>query len=238
MGSEFGILAGTAATIGLVHTATGPDHYLPFIALGRARNWNLAKTLTITAVCGLGHVLGSAALGLIGIGLGLAVGKLNVIEGIRGDLATWGLISFGLLYGVWGLRKAWGHRPHSHAHVHADGTTHHHHHSHQHSHAHPHLDENSARSATPWALFVIFVLGPCEPLIPILMYPAANNSVMSLVGVTAVFALVTVTTMVLMVLAAERGIKLIDSRRLERYSHALAGFAIMGSGLMIRIMGT
>lgn len=25
------LLAGTAATVGIVHTALGPDHYLPFI---------------------------------------------------------------------------------------------------------------------------------------------------------------------------------------------------------------
>ncbi len=89
MGSELGILAATAATVGFVHTLTGPDHYLPFIVLGRARNWSLGRTLGVTALCGIGHVLGSVALGLIGIGLGLAVGQLNIIEGIRGDIASW-----------------------------------------------------------------------------------------------------------------------------------------------------
>ncbi len=237
MGSEFGILAGTAATIGFVHTITGPDHYLPFVALGRARNWSLGKTLTITTLCGIGHVLGSAALGAVGVGLGLAVGRLDIIEGFRGDLAAWGLISFGLLYGIWGLRKAWVQRPHSHAHVHADGTSHHHVHSHKDTHAHPHVDERSIRSITPWALFVIFVLGPCEPLVPILMYPAAGNSFMSLVGVTAIFAVVTVATMLIMVVLAERGIRLFPTLGLARYAHALAGFTIMGSGLAIRWLG-
>ena len=237
MGTEFGILAATAASIGFVHTITGPDHYLPFIVIGRARNWSLSKTLGITALCGLGHVLGSVVLGFIGIGLGLAVGRLNVIEGVRGDLAAWLLISFGLVYCVWGLRKALRHDPHSHSHTHADGTVHHHHHSHHSDHSHPHVDEKSARSATPWALFVIFVLGPCEPLIPILMYPAANNSLAGLVGVAAIFSVVTIATMLTMVLLAERGIRLMPTRKLERYAHALAGLAIMGSGLAIQFLG-
>ncbi len=36
MGPDIGVLAATAASIGFVHTITGPDHYLPFIAIGRA----------------------------------------------------------------------------------------------------------------------------------------------------------------------------------------------------------
>jgi len=238
MGSELGILAATAATIGFVHTLTGPDHYLPFIVLGKARNWSLGRTLTVTALCGIGHVLGSVVLGLVGIGLGLAVGRLNIIEGLRGDIAAWLLISFGLVYGVWGLRQAWRDRPHTHVHRHSDGTDHTHHHSHRHEHSHVHDQvDGSRRSLTPWALFIIFVLGPCEPLIPILMYPAATSSFGGLVLVTVIFAAVTLATMLLLVTLAQRGIQLIPLRRIERYTHALAGAAILGSGLAIRFLG-
>jgi len=237
VGSELGILAVTAATIGFVHTVTGPDHYLPFIVIGRSRQWRLKRTLTITALCGVGHVLGSVVLGLLGIGLGVAVGQLNVIEGIRGDLAAWLLISFGLVYAVWGLRKTLRDRPHVHRHGHADGTTHEHHHSHHHEHAHVHEVPNAKRSLTPWALFVIFVLGPCEPLVPILMYPAAKSSLGGLVLVSGVFAVITVATMVLMVLLAERGVRLIPLGRAERFTHFIAGLAILGSGLAIQYLG-
>ena len=48
------ILAGTAALIGLGHTLAGPDHYLPFIVMGKARQWSLGKTMWITFLCGLG----------------------------------------------------------------------------------------------------------------------------------------------------------------------------------------
>ena len=106
LGSELGILAVTAGSIGFVHTVTGPDHYLPFIVVGRARSWSLARALGVTAICGVGHVVWSVVLGLVGIGLGLAVGRLEVIEGVRGDIAAWLLISFGLVYTIWGLRQA------------------------------------------------------------------------------------------------------------------------------------
>jgi len=238
MGSELGILAATAATIGFVHTVTGPDHYLPFIVIGKARNWSLRRTLSVTSLCGVGHVLGSVALGLVGIGLGMAVGKLNIIEGVRGDIAAWLLISFGLIYAAWGLRKAIRNQPHTHPHAHADGSAHIHNHTHHHEHSHVHDQEvESQRSLTPWALFVIFVLGPCEPLIPILMYPAATNSIWGLTLVTLIFSVVTIATMVLMVYLAVRGIRLLPIRRIERFTHAIAGVTILGSGLAIRFLG-
>jgi len=238
MGSELGILAATAATIGFVHTVTGPDHYLPFIVIGKARNWSLGRTLGVTTLCGIGHVLGSVVLGLVGIGLGVAVGQLNIIEGVRGDIAAWLLISFGLIYAVWGLRKAMRDKPHTHVHQHSDGSAHTHHHSHHHEHSHVH-DEGSGshRNLTPWALFIIFVLGPCEPLIPILMYPAATSSFWGLLLVAGIFAVVTIATMLLMVFLAQKGVRLIPMQRIERYTHAIAGVAILGSGLAIRFLG-
>jgi hypothetical protein len=76
---------------------------------------------------------------------------------------------------VWGLRRAWRSRPHAHGHAHGADDRHEHRHTHDDEHAHVHEAERT-RSLTPWVLFTIFVFGPCEPLIPILMYPAAAES--------------------------------------------------------------
>ena len=38
-------LAATAAMIGVVHTLTGPDHYVPFVAMSRVGGWSLLRTL-------------------------------------------------------------------------------------------------------------------------------------------------------------------------------------------------
>ena len=98
MSNEISLLAGTAATIGLVHTIFGPDHYLPFIVLAKSRQWNIFRTLTITFICGLGHVLSSVVLGFIGLVIGVAVFKLETIESFRGEIAGWLLIIFGFTY--------------------------------------------------------------------------------------------------------------------------------------------
>ena len=62
----------TAASIGFLHTLLGPDHYLPFIAMSRARQWSPARTALVTVLCGVGHVAGSVLPGVIGIALGPA----------------------------------------------------------------------------------------------------------------------------------------------------------------------
>ena len=59
-------LTGAAAAIAFTHTITGPDHYLPFIVMSKARKWSLWKTSWITFLCGLGHVLSSVVIGEIG----------------------------------------------------------------------------------------------------------------------------------------------------------------------------
>ncbi len=227
---------GTAATIGVMHTLLGPDHYLPFVAMAKARDWSKTRTVTITVLCGAGHVFGSVVIGMLGVALGWAVGSMEVFEALRGELAAWALIGFGLAYGTWGVWRAIKRRPHTHRHVHADGTVHSHPHSHEDNHAHVH-DQEDRTNITPWILFTIFVLGPCEPLIPLLMIPAAEHSWWGLLMVAGVFGIATIVTMTTMALALIWGLDFIPFRGLERWSHALAGLAIFLSGAAIRWLG-
>jgi nickel/cobalt exporter len=229
------ILCGTAASIGLIHTALGPDHYLPFIMMGRARRWSMAKTAWITFLCGLGHVLSSVVLGLVGVLVGTQVMKLEAFEAFRGSIAAWLLIGFGFAYFVWGLRRAILNRSHRHVHSHGDTDKHEHEHTHISDHAHVH-DEKKA-NVTPWILFTIFVFGPCEPLIPLLMYPAAESSVLGSVLIAAVFSVVTVGTMLTIVMFSSWGVSFARLGWLERYTHAAAGATICVSGLAIQFLG-
>ena len=241
---ELVVLITTAASIGFLHTLLGPDHYLPFIVMAKARGWSKTKALTITSLCGLGHVAGSLALGAVGIAFGLTVGNLEAVEAVRGDWAAWALIAFGMTYLAWGLKKAFKDRPHVHAHAHCDGAgdvqQHQHTHTHHGSHAHVHTapaPEKMKASLTPWALFIVFVLGPCEPLIPILMYPAAQQSWLGVIGVAAIFGTATLITMTTVVAIALLGLKQFSFASLARFSHALAGGAVAASGGAIVFLG-
>ena len=193
------------------------------------------KTALITVLCGMGHVLSSVLLGIVGIGVGVALSKLELIEGARGSIAAWLLIGFGFAYFAWGVRKAIKGRPHTHAHIH-DAEGHHvHEHAHNGTHAHPHGAEK--KNITPWILFTIFVFGPCEPLIPLLMYPAAQESLFGVLLVASVFSIVTIGTMLSVVMLGAWGISFAGSQKIERYAHAMAGAAICASGLAIQFLG-
>lgn len=223
----------TAASIGFLHTLMGPDHYLPFIALGRARNWGAGRVLATTVVCGVAHVLSSIVIGGIGIAVGIGVSRLEGFEGLRGGLASYLLLGFGLAYLAWGVKRAVAERPHTHTHDHGEGGKHVHHHSHIGGHSHVHQKQDSSF----WWLFIIFILGPCEPLIPILMVPAARHSVMGVVLVSLVFGLVTVVTMTVVVLIAHLGLGQFRVPFLERYAHAIAGGVIALSGAAMVFLG-
>lgn len=236
MSQELWLLTLTAASIGFFHTLLGPDHYLPFIVMAKARSWSMARTSWITFLCGLGHILSSVVLGFAGIGLGIAVGNLIGIESIRGDIAAWLLIAFGFVYMIWGIRKAIKNKPHIHKHVHADGSVHAHLHNHEGAHTHVH-DSDRKANITPWILFTIFLFGPCEPLIPILMYPAATESIGSVIWISSVFGIITIATMMSVVLIASFGIQFVPFKKMERYTHVIAGATILLCGVAIQFLG-
>ena len=224
------VLIWSAISIAFIHTLLGPDHYLPFIALGKAKKWSMAKTASITTLCGFGHVLSSIVIGIVGLYFCVAVKNIEIIEGFRGDIAAWLLTTFGLLYFVYGVRSAIKNKKHNHPHLHDDGEVHLHNHNHHKEHAHVH---ESKSKTTGWVLFIIFIFGPCEPLIPLLMYPAAKESFSGLILVVISFTVVTIITMVSMVMITLYDFQFKFFNKIEKYSHALAGLVLFGSGIAI-----
>ena len=123
-------------------------------------------------------------------------------------IAGWALIAFGLMYFAWGLRKAGR------------------------SHVHEHES-----SITPWALFIVFLLGPCEALIPLFMYPAAQQNVALVIAVATVFGVVTLLTMLAGVAITTAGLDRLRLPPIRRYSHAIAGGSIALCGSAISFLG-
>ncbi len=212
-------LVGLAASIGLVHTVIGVDHTLPFIMLARAQKWTLSRLLSITVLCGTGHVLSSVLLGMFGISIGVAIDQLEIIEARRGQMAAWLLIGFGLAYAVWSLHRE--RRKRARLQLAPD----------------PSAERKRRRAVTVWSLFIVFILGPCEPLIPILMAPAFDHMWTTVAGVVLVFAVVTIGTMCTLVTIGYFGLKLPVFSFLERHAHTASGLAIAGSGVAIQLLG-
>jgi len=235
MNDSIALLSVTAISIGFIHTILGPDHYLPFIVLSEAKKWTLKKTMFITFLCGLGHVLSSVVLGLVGIAVGISVNRLVSVESFRGNIAAWLFIAFGLVYMIISIRNLIRKRKHSHSHYHLGGEKHEHEHNHLKGHTHVH--ETDIVKTTPWILFLIFVFGPCEPLIPILMYPAAKSNFAGALVVSVLFSVVTISTMMSVVIFFKLGLNRINLKPVEKYSHLIAGTMIFLSGIAIQFLG-
>ena len=246
------LLGATAAGVGFLHTLVGPDHDLPFVVLARARRWSWRRTSAITVACGLAHVLSSVALAAVGAGLGVALTRLMAIETARGELAAWALVAVGACYAAWGLRRAMrGDRhvhlfPHPVAHAHDHGHDHDHAHAHGPDHALPHPHDHGRgsdpeaapkASLTPWMLFLVFVLGPCEPLIPLMLASGAAGSFLAATVVAVAYGVATLAAMLGAVWVGRAGAGFLPLGRLEPYTHALAGGAILVSGLGMVFLG-
>lgn len=232
--SEMTVLLMSAATLGVVHTLLGPDHYLPFIVLSKARKWTRKRTLWITFISGVGHVTGSVILGMIGIAMGISLSKLEAFEASRGSLVGWMLIAFGVLYTAYGVYKYL--KRGAHMHVPAFLRPKSIRHEHLHLDVNEMKDDNAGR-LTPWILFLIFVFGPCEVLIPMLIYPAANQSGLGVFLVALVFGVATVGTMMLVVLLGYQGLSLVRFKGREHQLHLFAGLIILLAGAGMQFMG-
>jgi hypothetical protein len=211
----FWALAGTAAAVGALHSVA-PDHWVPFMAVGRARGWSAARTAQVTLLCGFAHVTVSVLLGLLALRLGQAMLEAfgTRLESVAGIL----LIGFGLAYGLWGLRRALAGKLHGHAHPHFD-----------------HVHDPSR--ATVLGLVLLFSVDPCVRLIPIIL-AAAPLGWARLLALIVIYEIATIGTMVAIVLAARRGaFKALQAPWLDRYGDALAGGLIVVTGLAVAALG-
>lgn len=236
MDSQIIVLVTTAASIGVIHTALGPDHYIPFIALSKSQNWSKLKTFLVTTLSGLGHVGSSILIGVFGYLIGISLFSLEVLESIRGNVAGWSLVVLGLLYTLWGIKQSFKKESHSHPHVHSNGTVHNHSHNHT-SNAHLHIHKMDKNDLTPWLIFLIFLFGPCEPLIPLLIYPAADHNTFAVILISLVFSIATILTMLVIVFSGLYGLSFLQTEKINKHIHTLAGFSILLCGVSIQFLG-
>lgn len=201
----------TAFLTAVIHTIAGPDHYLPFIAIAKSRGYSLKKTLWWTFVCGLGHIFSALLIAVVFIYFShwLSESDFAWIEDNRSDLAAYALIGLGGAYLLWALRHRLQHK---------EGRE------------HTHLSEE--KSIAVWVVFIIFVLGPCEALLPVLTASSVLG-ISAVISSTVIFSVATIATMMAAVACGMLGLNALRFKRIEKYAHELAGAAIMACGLAI-----
>jgi hypothetical protein len=216
----------TTIVTAIVHTLI-PDHWLPFVLVSRAEGWSRRRTITLTAASGLLHVTLSIALGLAIVLAGR--GAERVVGGLKQrleSLSGWMLLCFGLAYMFWFLIRG--------GHVHSFGI---------HPHHEPTDQEPPGRlgvrlkDLSGYTLTFVVGFNPCILLIPLVL-GAAQLSALTLVVVSAAFAVSTIASMVLMTLAGLHGTSRLTSPFLTRYGEAFSGGLIALTGLGVLLAGS
>ncbi len=224
-------LLSTAAVTAVLHTLI-PDHWLPFVLIGRARGWATGTVAVVSGLSALIHVVLSLLLGLLALAIGATAVELvgQTLERVGGTL----LVISGVAYMVWAWNKG-GHFHPGGALLHGgepasaclgeEGPGHP-------EHLHYHSDGELIRAPRGWGavgLAVIVGLNPCVLVLPILLAGAPRGA-MALGLVALAYGLPTILLMVgLSVLGVRVGWRI-------RLPFA-ARNAEVGSGALIALLG-
>lgn len=202
-----------AAGVGFGH-AVLPDHWVPLAVVGRTEHYSMARIARLSGLAGVTHVLVSILLGAVVVIVGLQF--RSTIEHAQNAIVGGILIATGVGFGLFELRVG------DHRHEH-----HHHHHS---------EDSTNAHSAPRSLLAVMVPFGaaasPDLTILPVFLAAAAAG-VGAAVGALVIFALVTVTTIVGLTLAASAGGYLLRARWLERWGNLFAAAVLLAIGGLV-----
>lgn len=220
-------LAATAAAFGAGHTAANPAHYLPFAAIARSRGWGVGRALALAAACGAGHVLSSALVGGIGVALGAGIGSVEAAEEIRESAMRWLFLAFALAYFAVEVRASFAGRICLCCRGASTGRA-----------------ENKGTGGAPagfsdranfWTLFLIFTLGPCEILAPLVMVPASEGDWAGVVSVAAAFSVSTVATMLAMTAAVMFGLGFVrgGGEFFQKWGRAISGGVVLACAVLL-----
>ncbi|RYY41835.1 MAG: hypothetical protein EOO08_01515 [Chitinophagaceae bacterium] len=199
----FTVIAGTIL-LALVH-ALIPNHWLPLVAVARAEGWKAREVTGITFIAALAHVLGTVALGYV---LGMIGKELQEEYGrVIYVVASVLLIVFGLVYYTVNL-------------------PHHHHASEKDVHGYK-------RSRGRWiAIFVLMMfLSPCLEVESLFLSAGAYG--MGFVTLLSViYAIVSITGIMLLVTLGHRGVKLLSAHFIEHNEKKITGIVLMLVGVL------
>lgn len=217
------VLMLTAGGVGALHSLA-PDHWVPFAALARARQWTPMRTARLAFLCAFGHVTVSALFGVLAVILGR-----ETVEAFGSSMAANApllLIGFGIAYLTWSLWRIFRGKL-MHQADHLQGVPHDHGHGHHHQHK-PGLSE--------WGLFLLFCADPCIALIPMIVAASAAGW-SAVLGVIVVYEIATIAAIVILVQLAHAGVRQVRFAWVDRYGDAIAGAMILSVGAFVTLVG-
>lgn len=217
-------LFAAAAGVGFGH-AVLPDHWVPLAVLGRARRYPLSKVARLSGLAGIAHVLLSIVLGAVIIVIGLQF--RSTIQNVQDTIIGCLLIATGLGFGAFELFGA----GHAHSHDHSRSGHEHGHGDHEGHHHHDH-EQRGVRGLA--AVMVPFgaAASPDLTILPVFL-AATTVGVGTAVGSVAIFAAVTIGTIVGLTLAAAKGGYEVRGQWLDRWGNAITAIVLVVIGALV-----
>jgi putative Mn2+ efflux pump MntP len=192
--------------LSIIH-ALIPNHWLPLIAIGKTERWTQRETLSATLITALAHIASTI---LIGIAVGFIGYKLSgAFELISSIIAPLVLVILGLVYII------------------ADML-----HAQHHEHSHLSVDKNiKSRFAILVSLSLALFLSPCIEL-EAYYFQAGTLGWTGILIVSAVYALVTPSLMVILVFLGTKGLDKFNWHFLEHHMRKITGIILIALGLL------
>ena len=197
------LLTGTFL-LALVH-ALIPNHWLPLVAVAKAEKWKRKDVTLITLLAASAHVTGTIILGIIlgYIGKELEENYGNIIYSVSAVL----LIVFGLIYFTVNLP--------------------HHHHSGQKD----IIDYKRSKRKWIFIFIIMMFLSPCLEVESLFL--SAGVYGMGLVSLMAIiYAVVSVSGILLLVTYGSKGIKLLNAAFIEHNEKRISGMVLIIVGIL------
>lgn len=230
-------LLSVALSTALLHTLI-PDHWLPFVLIGRAQSWSVATTVAVSGVSAAIHVLLSLTLSLAALWLGATAA--GAVGGTLERVGAWLLVVFGAAYAVWAWRKGGhfhpgGERLHATEAAPCDGREGPTNPEHLHYHADEALIRGRAGRGRFW-LAAIVGLNPCVLLLPIVL-ASARQGTLAVLLVSLAYAVPTVGLMIGLSVLGVSGAKRLPVPVAARYMEVASGLLVAAVGAALSLLG-
>lgn len=199
----YSIISGTIF-LGIIH-ALIPNHWLPLVAIAKSEKWEKSELMLVASITASAHVLGTVILGIV---LGLVGTTLaHEYEGYVHVIAPVLLILFGLIYFTVNL-------PHNHQAVNRDV-------------------QQYNKSRIRWILVfaAMMFLSPCLE-VESLFLAAGAYGLDNILLLALVYALISITGILTLVMVTFKGIQLINSHFIEHNEKRITGMVLIVVGIV------
>ncbi len=208
------LLVGTGV-VSLIHGLL-PNHWLPFVLIGRSQGWSMARMLKILSAAGVAHIAVSAGIAVLALSIGLVMAPL--IEHVGHILPGVILIAVGGFYVVMDL-------------------THHGHDHHRHREIHEAASHGLSERTATVTLVLSLALSPCEAMVPIFVSAAPMGSGPLLLGLVVVSGIASLAVMLVLASLAWKGMTKLDFGRFSHQERLVMGGSLVVLGLITLVLG-